>query len=142
MMDFDEIAYVQRLVGMPWHRRGMHCWQLVRMVQHDLFDREVPLGPDACPRREQRRELFAAEAEQYGWGEVPEPVHGAIARMHRIGGNPRDLEHAGVYLDVNTGMVFHTDQPHGVVLDTLLELRVRGWVPRWFVPQEKGSPNG
>jgi hypothetical protein len=141
-MDFDELAYVQSLIGMSWERRGLHCWALVSQVQRDLFGRDLPLGPTACPGREQRRELLAVPAETVGWQEVPEPVHGAIARMHRVGGNPKDLEHAGVYLDVNTGIVLHTDQPHGVVADSLLELKLRGWVPRWFVPSQKGSSNG
>jgi hypothetical protein len=141
-MDFDEIAYLQRLIGRPWHRRGMHCWALVSQVQRDLFNRDLPLGPAACPGREQRRELLAVPAETVGWKEVSEPVHGAIARMHRVGGNPADLEHAGVYLEVNGGIVLHTDQPHGVVADSLIELKLRGWVPRWFVPQTERSTHG
>ena len=136
-MDSEHIAYVQRLIGMPWQRRGLHCWALVDMVERDLFGRALPLGPSVCPDRETRRELLAASAEDYGWVEIPQPEHGAVARMHHVGGNPADLEHAGVYFAVRGGHVLHTDQPHGVVFDNLIELKVRGWVPRFFVPQER-----
>jgi len=130
----DLAAYVDGLIGRPWERRGCHCWALVAQVQRDLFGREVPLGPLAVPAREKRRELFAVEAETVGWREVPAPEHGAVARMYRIGGNPSDLEHAGVYLALGAGGVLHSDLPHGVVFDTILQLQRRGWVPRWYVP--------
>ena len=137
-MAMDDLAYVQALIGLRWERRGLHCWALVGQVQRDLFGREVPFSaPTAAPLdRSVRRELLGVKAEAHGWREVPEPAHGAVVRMHRIGGNPNDLEHAGVYLAIEQGRVLHTDQPHGVVLDSLLELNARGWVPRFFVPQQ------
>lgn len=132
----DLAPYLDDLIGKPWERRGVHCWALVQQVQRDLFGREVPLGPLAVPAREVRRELFSLNAETVGWREVPMPEHGAVARMYRNGGAPEDLEHAGVYLAIDGGRVLHTDLPHGVVLDNMIELKVRGWVPRWFVPKE------
>ena len=72
-MDSEHIAYVQRLIGMPWERRGMHCWALVDRVERDLFGRALPLGPSVCPDRETRRELLAVDAEDYGWIEIPSP---------------------------------------------------------------------
>ncbi|WP_147707827.1 hypothetical protein [Microvirga massiliensis] len=87
------------------------------------------------PPRSTRRGLLSTGADQFGWCEISSPEHGAVARMHRIGGNPHDLEHAGVYVALEQGRVLHTDHPHGVVLDTLRELQIRGWVPRWFVPK-------
>jgi len=135
-MAVDLGAYLAAVRGRPWERRGLHCWALVQQVERDLFGREVPLGPAAVPPREERRALFAVDAEAVGWQEVPLPEHGAVVRMYRVGGNPVDLEHAGVYLAVEGGRILHTDDPHGVVLDSLIELKkVRGWVPRWFVPQ-------
>lgn len=126
--------YITRLIGQPWERRGLHCWALVEKIQKERFDRAAPQGPAVAPGRDRRRELMAVDAEPLGWTESTEPQHGAIVRMYRVGGNPADLEHAGVYLAVDGGIVLHTDDPHGVVADTLLELRTRGWVPRWFVP--------
>lgn len=130
-------TYVQSLVGQPWERHGLHCWSLVERVQWEVFGREVPLGPAGVPVRQKRRELFSADAKQFGWKEVPAPEHGAVVRMYRVGGNPADLEHAGVYLAIDGGLILHTDAPHGVVLDSLVALKVRGWCPRWFVPAEK-----
>jgi hypothetical protein len=130
----DVHAYVQGLIGRPWERRGHHCWALVMQVEWDLFGRDVPPGPLEAPGRPVRRALFRANAEDYGWREVPAPEHGAIVRMYRTGGNPADMEHAGVYLAIERGVVLHNEAPQGVVIDTLLELRARGWEPRWFVP--------
>lgn len=135
-MHSTEIEYIQRLIGQPWDRHGLHCWALVAQVQRDLFGREVPLGPDTVPARPKRRELLAVDAASVGWREVSRPVHGAVVRMHRSGGSPQALEHAGVYLALGSGGVLHTDQPHGVVFDTIIELTIRGWVPRFFVPND------
>jgi hypothetical protein len=141
-MDSERLAYIQWLIGQPWERHGAHCWRLVDQIQKDLFGRQVPFGPLAVPCRARRREMLAQDPEPYGWQEIAQPVNGAVARMYRVGGNPHDLEHAGVFLDLDRGGVIHSDQPHGVVFDSLLELTVRGWVPRFLVPAEKGNSNG
>lgn len=130
-------AYLAGLIGQPWERHGLHCWRIVVKVQKDLFGRTVPFGHKNMVRREDRIGLMSLKAEDYGWREVEQPEHGAVVRMYRVGGIPTDLEHAGVYLALEAGRVLHSDQPHGVVLDTLPQLlNVRGWVPRWFVPDE------
>ncbi len=141
-MESKQLAYIQRLIGQPWERHGTHCWRLVAQIQRDLFGREVPFGPPAVPGRAMRREMLGQDPAPYGWVEIDKPEHGAVVRMHRMGGNPKDLEHAGVYLELDGGIVLHTDRPHGVVPDTLLELAQRGWVPRFLVPSPKGASDG
>jgi hypothetical protein len=137
-MDSREIAYIQPLINAPWTRHGLHCWKLVGDVQADLFGREIPFRDyHNCPPRERRKGLLSLRAEEYGWHEVSAPEHGAVVRMYREGGDPADLEHAGVFFAYQGGRVLHTDKPHGVVLDSLVELARRGWVPRWFVPTER-----
>jgi hypothetical protein len=139
-MDTNQIDYIQRLIGQPWERRGLHCWALVRDVQSNVYGREIPDGPMGVPTRSKRRELLSRDAKPFGWREVTGPQDGAVVRMHHLGGNPNDLEHAGVWIDVDGGRVLHTDNPHGVVADTLAEIHLRGWVPRFFVP-DTGEDN-
>lgn len=133
-MDSDTLHYIQTLVGTPWERSGLHCWKLVVMIQGDVFGRRLPDGPTVAPKLAERREIVSVDPTPFGWAEVPVPIHGAIVRMYRIGGNPADVEHTGVYLDLDGGRVIHTNHPHGVVVDTLHELAARGWAPRWFIP--------
>lgn len=129
--------YLSKTVGTPWERKGLHCWRIVVKVQRDLYGRAIPFGSRNMVNREALIDLMGQPAEEFGWREVAEPEDGAVTRMYRQGGNPADLEHAGVYLKIGPGHVLHSDMHHGVVLDTLQQLtHVRGWVPRWFVPAE------
>lgn len=134
----DAAAYVSGLINQPWTRDGRHCWWLVREVQRDLFGRDLPpvlyAGCGGGEGRRYRRELFAGHAERARWREIIRPAHGAIALMRRRVATKNDYEHAGVWLDLDGGGVLHTDAPHGVVLDTLPQLVLRGWVPTWFIP--------
>lgn len=126
--------YVSSLIGRPWDRHGMHCWRLVAQVQADLFGRGVPFSSEPMHKRQVVRAMMSLEAAPFGWREIERPVHGAVARMYRNGGDPAVLDHAGVYLTLGRGGVLHTDDPYGVVFDALIELSARGWAPRWFVP--------
>jgi hypothetical protein len=137
-------AYLSKLVGTPWERKGLHCWRIVVQVQRDLFGRAIPFGDRNMVNRDTLKGLMGLDCAEYGWREVAAPEHGAVARMYRQGGDPKDLEHAGVYLALpgSPPLVLHTDNPHGVVLDTLAQLTTqRGWVPRWFVPSQGSHPN-
>ena len=134
-MDSTDLAYIQRLVGQPWQRGGLHCWALVVRVQRDLFGRDLPLMRSVLPKdEEERRALLSQDAGEHGWRETKWPEHGCVVRMYRPHEGPANLRHAGVWLDLCGGMVLHTDDPHGVVLDDMPTLRARGWMPRYFIP--------
>lgn len=136
----DAALYVSGLINQPWAKDGRHCWRLVIEVQRDLFGRELPSVMDVAPTGSEGRrlkpKLFAEHDEVGRWREVILPEHGAIALMHLVSLPPHALIHAGVYLALDGGGVVHCDHPQGVVFDSLTELRVRRWTPRWFVPRK------
>lgn len=53
--------------------------------------------------------------------------------MHKPSAHARAI-HAGTYLALDLGGVFHTDADHGVTFDSLFELAVRNWRAEFYVP--------
>jgi hypothetical protein len=131
----DPSAYVADLIGRPWDARGLHCWALVERTVRDLWGVELPAVLEA-PGRRAKAALFAGHPARAGWREARPPLPWAVALMHRRGGPPELIEHAGVYLPLDGGVVLHVDHPHGVVVDSLFALpRVRVWAaPVLMVP--------
>lgn len=129
-------AYLNTIRGQPWERKGLHCWRLVVKLQRDLFGRAIPFGERHMVNRTTLSQYMNLDCVEYGWVETDTPVHGAVVRMYRQGSEATELLHAGVVLDLGGPLVvIHTDNPHGVVFDTLAQLTVqRGWVPRFFIP--------
>lgn len=72
-----------------------------------------------------------------GWRRVDAPANGAVVFMTRAGHGPeRSAIHSGVYLALDGGGVLHTDNPHGVVFDTLPEMRARNWAGlSFYIPE-------
>jgi hypothetical protein len=126
--------YLGGLINQPWAQDGRHCWRLVFEIERDLFGRILPTIVDVVPPRSERALIFATHAERRHWV-TSLPRDGAIVLMRREAAQPNNYSHAGVFLELEEGgVVIHTDEPHGVVLDTLPELKLRGWVPEFFVP--------
>ncbi len=115
------------------------CWRLVIEVQRDLFDRKLPPLLDVVRRGAagpaENAEQFAGHPERARWQETERGCDGAVVLMRQCGANVAALEHAGVYLDLDGGGVLHSDNPHGVVFDSLVMLTVRGWEPIFLVPK-------
>lgn len=129
----DAATYVSARQGRPYTSEE-HCWWLVRETQRDLFGRGVPavtiadgLGPRELVR------AFHGHPERRNWEEIRIPAHGAIVLMHRPGAHARAI-HAGTYLDLDLGGVFHTDEEHGVTFDALLDLQLRNWRCEFYLP--------
>lgn len=119
------------LVGQPYERTGRHCWWLVRLVQHEVFGRTLPGGPAMLPGSASvRARHFRCHPERLAWVEHPAPADGDLVLMGKAPG--RDI-HCGVWL-ADRGGVIHTDAGHGVVIETLVELRARGWHPSFHRP--------
>jgi len=135
----DEIAaYIADRLGTPWSADGLHCWALAQQTVSDLFGYNLPIITVAPDGRRTKADLINGHAEMANWKEVAEPPFWAVALMHRRGSPPDLLEHAGVYFRLDGGAVFHTDEPHGVVLDYIWEIpRFRTWAaPRLFIPRD------
>ncbi|CAN7598570.1 hypothetical protein [Bosea sp. LjRoot237] len=79
--------------------------------------------------------LMARRDKHKGWRRSTSPKHGAVVFMTRKGHGPeRSAIHAGVYLALDGGGILHTDDPHGVVFESLAELAARNWVLSFYVP--------
>lgn len=128
--------YVSERQGQPYTLEN-HCWALVRETQRDLFGRALPeIVLDDHPTPLALVRAFHRHPERQRWSQATMPVHGAIVLMHRPGSGARAV-HAGTYLNIETGGVFHTDEDHGVTFDTTFELNLRNWRCEFYIP---GAP--
>ena len=132
----DAVAFVDRMIGRPYEPDGLHCWALTRLCQAEVFGRDLPAVIGAP---ESRRELLAMMGQRHeaqGWREVAAPEPGAVVFLARVGhGVRRAACHAGTWLALDGGGVLHTDEPHGVVFESLIELTARNWAqPSFYVP--------
>lgn len=125
----DEASdFVERVIGKPYEPTGLHCWELVRTGQKLLFDRDLPPVLVAPERRRELVEMMGLRHAYPSWREIEAPAHGAVVFMTRNGHDIAQAAcHAGIYLDLDGGGVLHTDDPHGVVFDSLPELAARNW---------------
>lgn len=132
----DQASYVSALIGKPWQADGLHCWALVCQTVNDLFGVRLPGVLEAPEGRRTKAGMFASHPARAGWVEAQPPLPWAVALMHRRGGAPDVIEHAGVYLPIDGGGILHVDDPHGVVFDSMFELpRFRCWAsPVLMVP--------
>lgn len=134
----DPAKYVDDLINRPV-AAAFSCWRLVIEVQRGLFGRELPSLLDVVRRGAagpvENARQFAGHPERARWQESDYPVNGAVVLMRQSGANLGAFEHAGVYVDLDGGGVLHSDQPHGVVFDTLPMLAVRGWEPVFLIPR-------
>jgi hypothetical protein len=104
---------------------------LVSLVQRDLFNRRLPNGVHIVDEAE-RSTVLSTHAEHQNWRAVEVPCDGAIGLMSR---GARLHIHSGVFLSLDGGGCLHTDDPHGVVFDSLLDLAARGWRADWYAPR-------
>lgn len=132
----DREAFLEKVLGTPYDRIERQCFWLASKAQRELFGRALPVpsAEELAAAPEERARLFRDHPARREWRLVPQPVDGAHVFMSRRLG-PGDV-HCGIYLVLpQGGRVLHTNTPHGVVLDTLVELRqVRGWRPTFLVP--------
>lgn len=129
-------ALVGGLIGHAYDPAGLHCWELVRQCQRAVFGRELPPVLVAPERRRELVEMMSLRDSHPGWGAVEGPAHGAVVFLTRNGHEvARAACHAGVWLDLDGGGVLHTDAPHGVVFESLPELKARNWAdPSYYLP--------
>ncbi len=134
----DVQRYVDGIIGAPWVRDRRNCWRLTREIVA-LLGYELPVVLEVAPRgragRALKHELFAHHPERANWIEVAKPATGwAGVLMHKAHRPADEIDHAGVYFAEHGGRVLHIDAPHGVVYDSLPELRLRGWAAIFLVP--------
>lgn len=132
--------HVNGLINAPWVRDGRNCWRLVREVV-SLLGYELPVVMDVAPigrsGREIKRDLFANHPERANWIKAVRPQQWALALLHKKHLPPDEVEHAGVYFGSGGGRILHSSPPHGVVYDSMAELKLRGWSPILLVPRDR-----
>lgn len=135
-MNEDAAAFVELYIGKPYEPKGLHCWELVRRCQEELFGRALPPVLVAPERKRELIGLMDLRHSYTGWHQAEKPEHGAVVFMTRNGqGAERAACHSGVWLELDGGGVLHTDESHGVVFETVPELTARNWADfGFFVP--------
>lgn len=115
-------------IGRSYDNAGLHCWELVRRCELEVFGRVLPAVIEHPGTKLGIARLMARRDAHPGWHRIDTPTHGAVVFMTRAGHGPeRAAIHSGVYLAIDAGGVLHTDDPHGVVFESLAELKARNW---------------
>jgi hypothetical protein len=132
-MLYSATLFVEDVIGRAYEPAGLHCWELVRACQAAVFGRALPPVLVAPERKRELVEMMSLRHSYHGWNQIESPAHGAVVFMTR---NGHDISkaacHAGVWLDLDGGGLLHTDDPHGVVFESLPELSARNWADLTF----------
>ncbi|UYW24989.1 hypothetical protein OKC48_17115 [Methylorubrum extorquens] len=72
---------------------------------------------------------MATHPDRAEWSEVAIPVDGALVLMGKVVGAET---HCGVYLAQDAGLILHTDERHGVVLELAAAKR---WRLTYLIPK-------
>lgn len=127
------IHWASRYVGMPWENGAQgpaayDCWALVRQVQREHYGRELPMIVVDAEDGSAVHDAFRSHPERARWTRVDSPQDGDCVLTHK--GN--EVDHVGVYLDLDGGRVLHAITGSGVVCTTLPTLQRLGWYPLEF----------
>lgn len=129
----DRAQHLNALLGRPYVARGMgpdafDCYGLARHLQHVFFGRHLPLfSLPADAGRFAIASAIAVHPERGRWDKVDKPADGHMAIMAR-----QDCGfHMGVYLDLDGGVIAHTLEQTGVVVDQ--PFRLSGPAQRWRI---------
>jgi cell wall-associated NlpC family hydrolase len=123
----SSLHWASAYVGLPWAADGegpgsFHCWALVRHVQRERFDRDLPAIPNPDDLLTIARS-FRDHPERRRWNLVETPQEGDCVLMRQA----RYPVHVGVWLDVDGGRVLHVVRDKGVVAQSLMSLAAHGW---------------
>lgn len=133
----DPGEFMVSMMNKDWQADGLHCWALVKLTVKEIYGIELPGVVSVVPTgRTNKANLFNGHPERAKWKEADPSAEWAVVLMTRREAPTELFEHAGVYFNIEGGMVFHVDYPHGCVCDSLFELPLlRKWsYPRFFVP--------
>ena len=129
----DKIAFLRCCRGTAYDKVERNCRWLTALAQAELFGRALPAADSALVADiRPRTETMATRPARAEWREIPAPVGGALVLMGKVAGAET---HCGVYLAQDGGLILHTDERHGVLLDPPLELATaRRWRLTYLIP--------
>ncbi|SOR26825.1 NLP/P60 protein [Methylorubrum extorquens] len=132
-MSNDCAAFLRRWRGTTYDKTERNCWWLAALAQAELFGRTLPAAdPALVADIRARAESMATHPARAEWREIETPVDGALVLMGKVSGAET---HCGVFLAQDGGLILHTDERHGVVLDPPLELAAaRRWRLTYLIP--------
>ncbi len=129
----DRQAFIRSVRGRAYDRERLNCWHLAALAQAELFGRVLPAAdPALVADIRARARAMAEHPARTEWRAVGLPVDGALVLMGRVAGAET---HCGVWLAEDGGLILHTDERHGVVLDPPLELAAaKRWRLTYLTP--------
>jgi len=111
-------------IGLPYHKENFHCWEAVRKIQREQFERELPFiaNPETAIGQ---AHLYKNHPELLRWREVEDPVEGDVAQL-RCSRHPR---HIGVYVTdpIAGARILHCLEGNGCVAQSVSDLLAHGW---------------
>lgn len=127
-------SFVSRLLNCSYNKYDKNCWWLASLAQAELFGRSLPAADPALVADIRARAVsLATHPARADWREVSVPEDGALVLMGRVAGAET---HVGTFLALDGGLILHTDERHGVVLDPPLELAAaKRWRLIYLVPK-------
>lgn len=126
--DDGSLAFLEMVIGEPYNRDGLNCWEAVRRYYQVVHNVELPPVLIAPSRMKELIGMMELRKTYAGWVEVPQPQHAAIVFMTKNGHEVSNAAcHAGIWLDFDGGGILHTDDPHGVVFETLGQIKLHNW---------------
>lgn len=142
MNDKAKAAFINGLLKRPYRLGAagpdeFDCWGLTRLVQRDVYGRDLPLFEMAvkCGRMAMAA-VIAAHPERKRWRQIPRPVDGALISMAQQGRG----YHLGTFVALDGGLIVHTLEESGVVADRAVHLRTLGWHSiKWYVPDDSAE---
>ena len=120
-----------KYIGIPYAKA--HCWQLVALIQKEMFCITVPMFEDINPDniKAVASVIKSQQCERSKWQALAKPKHGCIVLMHRGG----VATHAGVYIktDIMAGVI-HTSREASSHFTHFNQLCVNWNVTGYYMP--------
>ncbi|MDD4926928.1 MAG: NlpC/P60 family protein [Methylotenera sp.] len=125
--------WAEDYIGIPWANGAQgpdafDCWALVRHVNREHYGRELPIIQVDAHDVDAVHDAFAHHPEKSRWQPVAIPQDGDCVLTHK----GEEIDHVGVFLDIDGGKILHALQGSGVVCTAPSVLKRMGWFPLAF----------
>lgn len=125
--------WATRYIGLPWENgaqgpEAFDCWALVRHVQREHYGRELPIINVDADDLAAVSNAFAHHPEKSRWQRIVGQLDGDCVLTHK----GSQVDHVGIYLEIDGGRVLHAVRGSGVVCTALPVLKRMGWHPLEF----------